>query len=87
MNFNKTLQLIISFCLVNYFTLQKMVVNFGHLKAPGERFELSYPCEYALYGIVISRRAPYQARRPRHIFRLNNCLEADYIIRYSKEIS
>jgi len=29
----------------------------NNVKAPGERFELSYPCEYALYGINFQARA------------------------------
>ena len=64
---------------MSYFSIEILPV-FDYVKAPGERFELSFPCENALYGFEISRRAPYQARRPRHTFSPNRFLENQYII-------
>ena len=53
-------------------------------KAPGERFELSYPCEYALYGNNFQARALTRLGDPGTVRQINSS-NGDYIIRYTGE--
>ncbi len=38
------------------------------IQTPGERFELSYPCEYALYGKLIPGARPTRLGDPGTLF-------------------
>ncbi len=48
--------------------------------APGERFELSFPCENALYGESFPGARPTRLGDPGTVLRLNNSVKFDNII-------
>ena len=54
-----------------------------YVKAPGERFELSDPCEYALYGNAFPGARPTRLGDPgNHYRQISFRCKTDYILRY-----
>ena len=54
-----------------------------YVKAPGERFELSDPCEYVLYGYSFPGTRPTRLGDPGSDFRqISFRCKTDYILRY-----
>ena len=52
---------------MSYFCITT-IVTFNYVKAPGERFELSIPCENALYGKLFPGARPTRLGDPGILF-------------------